>query len=61
MFLPAEIEPVFPLPTDATSVPAGFMLKPSLMDRWPEPFLDGTVCAESDTLQSGAQRAGVLR
>lgn len=31
------------------------------MDRWPELFLDGTVCAESDTLQCGAQRAGVLR
>lgn len=31
------------------------------MDRWPELFLDGTVCAESDTLESGTQRAGVLR
>lgn len=31
------------------------------MDRWPELFLDGTACAECDTLHSGAQRAGVLR
>lgn len=31
------------------------------MDRWCELFLDGTACAESDTLQCGAQRAGALR